>query len=438
MLNSGGRPSRLSDQHENICSKDDVDDMCLRRKLFIAVCFLFPTTGALMSSDANEFQNAAEPGRWIPGSVNRPEYATVLEVDDHNGFEAVSVRQDSSSFRQNLSTIDADIAKLGAIFPHGSIDGRHCRYISDDEKDPDGRDGGLHTSMDDGTGHQPAITTQDESVTTTEVVDFNGDLEDCSARHTPHTPKSTKTKSSLTARHNRNLRSTPKEYTADETAALMKKAKANWSVGKRSPSMNFEQTPKKHYPVEARKALASSPSKTSPTKLIEARHVDMITPEHAATILRERDSHTGPLGCRFLKNKSQHGSGYCAWNGRNTYSQNPDFFGQKINYKVLMHQMALIAAGRGEQLRMCLRNSNLQVSHLCHNGRCVNSDHLIPESPKDNLIRSHCKHLHVIKVGKKTIDPCRHSASNGMMRNCVLPIRYYTEDGRYINTTERE
>ncbi|KAK9249849.1 hypothetical protein V1507DRAFT_469462 [Lipomyces tetrasporus] len=42
--------------------------------------------------------------------------------------------------------------------------------------------------------------------------------------------------------------------------------------------------------------------------------------------------------------------------------------------------MALIANGRHDELRATLHGHSYDVSHLCHNRKCFNPEHLVVES----------------------------------------------------------
>ncbi|KAK9243106.1 hypothetical protein V1506DRAFT_555654 [Lipomyces tetrasporus] len=64
--------------------------------------------------------------------------------------------------------------------------------------------------------------------------------------------------------------------------------------------------------------------------------------------------------------------------------------------------------------------SRFDVSHLCHNGKCFNPEHIIVESTTNNLRRRSCNGHKVITYGHFTYHPCPHGGVE-KMRKCILP-----------------
>ncbi|KAK9328610.1 hypothetical protein V1520DRAFT_261989, partial [Lipomyces starkeyi] len=81
--------------------------------------------------------------------------------------------------------------------------------------------------------------------------------------------------------------------------------------------------------------------------------------------------------------------------------------------------VALIATNRSGELKPTLGRSSCDVSHLCHNGQCFNSDHLIVESKKFEV--QGCNGHKVIIYGDLHISPCQHGGVE-KMRKCILPV----------------
>ncbi|KAK9359532.1 zinc-binding loop region of homing endonuclease-domain-containing protein [Lipomyces starkeyi] len=85
-----------------------------------------------------------------------------------------------------------------------------------------------------------------------------------------------------------------------------------------------------------------------------------------------------------------------------------------------LHQLAVIATNRGDELKKTLDSSrSFDVSHLCHNGKCFNPEHLIVESSTNNLRRTRCNGHKVITYGSFTYHPCPHDGVE-KMRKCIL------------------
>jgi len=75
-----------------------------------------------------------------------------------------------------------------------------------------------------------------------------------------------------------------------------------------------------------------------------------------------------------------------------------------------VHHLALIAAGRKDELRGL--NNGKQVSHLCHHRNCFNASHLIVEDGEANRERNKCHGWTWIECPcgcKYSFNPCKHS-----------------------------
>ena len=84
--------------------------------------------------------------------------------------------------------------------------------------------------------------------------------------------------------------------------------------------------------------------------------------------------------------------------------------------------LVLVADGRANDLLLVDRASEetsdpCEISHLCHNSRCINKDHLIAEVRSTNRWRSVCMGHTKTKCGDcgKVTNPCPHTPK------CILP-----------------
>ena len=129
-----------------------------------------------------------------------------------------------------------------------------------------------------------------------------------------------------------------------------------------------------------------------------------------------------------------HPNGYKQGNLENTLSQAAGHTGERIGIKKMyLHQLALIADGRIDELGWCTQASGkFQVSHLCHNGGCHNPRHLVVEESDRNKARNSCQGHEVIDysgIGPMRYNPCDHGGFKNMYRRCILPTRAITESG---------
>lgn len=129
-------------------------------------------------------------------------------------------------------------------------------------------------------------------------------------------------------------------------------------------------------------------------------------------------------GCWLSTRSPAHTSGYIKVNLRNT---------ERIGFSPYIHQLSLIAVGRREELNLSLGDSDLQVSHLCHNPNCFNPNHLVIEPSRLNKSRNDCKNSKIVKFSFFfSYDPCPHGQI--ARKRCILPIRRFTRPGQYSET----
>lgn len=75
------------------------------------------------------------------------------------------------------------------------------------------------------------------------------------------------------------------------------------------------------------------------------------------------------------------------------------------------------------------------ISHLCHFKNCVNPDHLVIESHKNNEIGNTYLNkvaYDVFGVDERIyIDPCTHRNTTAIKKKCILPIVKIENAGYY-------
>ena len=139
------------------------------------------------------------------------------------------------------------------------------------------------------------------------------------------------------------------------------------------------------------------------------------------------------LGCWMRRVDTTHQYGYTKVNLRNTFRPGTS---QKIDCQPFRHQLAVVASGLGQNL-LCTSapNGTDEVSHLCHNHRCFNPDHVLVESKDMNRKRWACVGAWVIKCDADgTIyHPCCHGEEEHR-RRCILP-RIELEPHKYYQNT---
>jgi hypothetical protein len=150
-------------------------------------------------------------------------------------------------------------------------------------------------------------------------------------------------------------------------------------------------------------------------------------------ISRQRDESvdTYGLGCWENRIVSGHSTGYVKFNMRNTVGP----MGSKLDVQPWAHQMAVVAQGNGAGLRLT-QDGSYHASHLCHNPRCFNPEHIIVEEYDLNMARNSCKHSFIIICPDgTTIHPCTHWR-NGRQR-CILQTRRISraDSGKWLDMT---
>lgn len=147
-----------------------------------------------------------------------------------------------------------------------------------------------------------------------------------------------------------------------------------------------------------------------------------------ATIrFHQANGSTLPLGCWISQNAPSHPNGYVKINYRNTRVD-----GQPLGIQIYLHQLTLIAHNRRGELQAAVDPArDLQVSHLCHEGRCYNPGHLAVEDGDMNKDRNTCQGHFIIKHGGMAWHPCAHW-TRGVRQRCILPEKVL-EDGWHSN-----
>ncbi|KAK9249046.1 zinc-binding loop region of homing endonuclease-domain-containing protein, partial [Lipomyces tetrasporus] len=83
--------------------------------------------------------------------------------------------------------------------------------------------------------------------------------------------------------------------------------------------------------------------------------------------------------------------------------------------------VALIADNRRDELKMTLGSYSFDISHLCHNRKCFNPEHLVVESRRTNNRRQSCNGRKILVAGDDfSYHPCAHGSVE-KMRKCILP-----------------
>src|SRR5215471_2946554 len=139
------------------------------------------------------------------------------------------------------------------------------------------------------------------------------------------------------------------------------------------------------------------------------------------------------LDCWMRRVDTTHQYGYTKVNLRNTFRPGTS---KKINCQPFRHQLAVVASGLGQNLlRTSAPNGTDEVSHLCHNHRCFNPDHILVESKDTNRKRWGCVGAWIIKcaVDGTIYHPCRHGEGE-QRRKCILP-RIELEAHKYYQNT---
>ena len=85
---------------------------------------------------------------------------------------------------------------------------------------------------------------------------------------------------------------------------------------------------------------------------------------------------------------------------------------------VYLHQLAIIASGDAAELIDARENGNNEVSHLCHDVRCINRAHLCVEPREVNKSRNFCVKT---EVAGRLYTNCSHTP------RCILLITPFHE-----------
>ncbi|KAK9365153.1 zinc-binding loop region of homing endonuclease-domain-containing protein [Lipomyces kononenkoae] len=97
-----------------------------------------------------------------------------------------------------------------------------------------------------------------------------------------------------------------------------------------------------------------------------------------------------------------------------------------IAFSACLHQIALIADNRRDELELTLGNPSFDVSHLCHNRLCFNAEHLVVESRQTNVSRMTCNGKKILVHDEFSYHPCSHGSVE-KMRKCILPVQHLEE-----------
>lgn len=157
------------------------------------------------------------------------------------------------------------------------------------------------------------------------------------------------------------------------------------------------------------------------------------------------DAITDGLGCTMKPGGSR--SEYVKVNLRNTNLPGGQP-GQKIGYQPFLHQLVLVAEGKGELLARTTANpvgDPYEVSHLCHRRACFNPDHLVVEPRDLNRARNACQGLSKVIIRGVTYHPCAHwddehwyGPGRGQRKACILDGTVPLGDvyrGEYVEAT---
>jgi Zinc-binding loop region of homing endonuclease len=140
------------------------------------------------------------------------------------------------------------------------------------------------------------------------------------------------------------------------------------------------------------------------------------TAAQAQNILASKGFTNNGIGCRLSTNAPHRDeNGYVKINLRNTPG---------LGFQIFIHMLALIAAGRKDELLACQDPEHplqLECSHLCHNNVCFEASHIIVEPHADNVARQTCAGTYIIRHGAMTFHPCPHG-NMWAKKHCILPV----------------
>ncbi len=108
-----------------------------------------------------------------------------------------------------------------------------------------------------------------------------------------------------------------------------------------------------------------------------------ISQSDASKTLQYADRIGNDKGCWLSTKSPSHGTGYVKCKLRGAGSRQ-EFY---------LHQLAVIASGRKEQLQDARHGGVNECSHLCRNPSCFNPDHIWVEAKEINKQRNFCVRL---------------------------------------------
>ncbi|KAK9493433.1 zinc-binding loop region of homing endonuclease-domain-containing protein [Lipomyces doorenjongii] len=147
-----------------------------------------------------------------------------------------------------------------------------------------------------------------------------------------------------------------------------------------------------------------------------ARIFDQITQEMANEMITSRHVRTTALG-GWESNRKPNYQGYVT----------VKVYGGGEYNAAKIHQVALIAYNRRDELKATLGRSNYDISHLCHNGKYFRPEHLIVESCTNNQRRKICNGQKILAHDGFCYHPCRHGRVE-KLRKCILPVHHLEDN----------
>ncbi|KAK9371928.1 zinc-binding loop region of homing endonuclease-domain-containing protein [Lipomyces chichibuensis] len=155
----------------------------------------------------------------------------------------------------------------------------------------------------------------------------------------------------------------------------------------------------------------------------DANALDRITPVMALKLINSYRHITTNIGCWQARLRGDK-DGHIRITVKRIFGEHHPF----------LHQIALIATDRRGQLTATLGSRRYDVSHLCHNARCFNPEHLIVESSRHNQERRTCNGHKIIVHEGLIYHPCSHGRVEAMHK-CILPV-VHLQDGYHVNHSE--
>ncbi|KAK9372074.1 zinc-binding loop region of homing endonuclease-domain-containing protein, partial [Lipomyces chichibuensis] len=157
-----------------------------------------------------------------------------------------------------------------------------------------------------------------------------------------------------------------------------------------------------------------------------ARMFNQLTREKANQIVSSRHYRTTDLGC---------------WEG-NSKPDDRGYVHVKLSVggearTARVHQVALVADNRRHEVEATLGQSNYDISHLCHNPKCFNPEHLIVESSSNNQRRKICNGQKILVHSGFSYHPCPHGRVE-KLRKCILPLHHLEDNAPNANGGEQQ